>query len=87
MDAIAKSFIELYNTLLGTNKRKREHVNNTLVRQGPVVTETQSRLLEEEFTEKKVTTTFWAINGENHQVLMVMEASFSKIVGKWWEKM
>lgn len=46
MDAIAKDFIEFYTILLGTNIMEREHINSSLVRKGPIATETQRRLLE-----------------------------------------
>lgn len=64
IDAIAKSFIDFYTTLLGTNKKEGEHVNSSLIRQGQIVTETQRKMLEEEFIEKEVKIALWAINGE-----------------------
>lgn len=43
---------------------EREHVNSSLIQQGPVVTASQRKMLEEQFTEKEVKETVWAINGD-----------------------
>ncbi|XP_019225394.1 PREDICTED: uncharacterized protein LOC109206977 [Nicotiana attenuata] len=62
VDEIAKAFTVFYTNLLGTSNRQMEHVNSRLIQQGPIVTERQRSMLEEEFTEKEVKTALWAIN-------------------------
>lgn len=64
MDEITKSFIDFYTNFLGTTNKEREHVNSSMIQQGPIVIEIQRSMLEEKFTEKEVKTTLWAINGD-----------------------